>query len=209
VTNEIGSTVFVVDDDAAILKAISRLLTLEHFETRCFLSARDFIAAYDPSIPGCALVDISMEDIDGLQLQDHLAKQKIDMPIIFLTGKGDILSSVKAMKAGAVDFLTKPVSRTDLLAAIAKAMTIDDQQRHRRADLRSINARLSTLTPREREVFEHVVVGRLNKQIAGALGVVEKTVKVHRKHMMEKLGIRTVADLVRLSVRMGIDKSKL
>jgi FixJ family two-component response regulator len=204
-----GFTVFLVDDDASILRAISRLLTLEKFETQCFLSAGDFIAGYDPTAPSCALIDIAMDGFNGLQLQDHLLAHGIDTPIIFLTGKGDISSSVKAMKAGAVDFLTKPVARSDLLAAITKAMTIDDQRRHRRADLHSINTRLAALTPREREVFEHVVAGRLNKQIAGALGIVEKTVKVHRKHMMEKLGVRTVADLVRLSVRISFDKPDL
>ena len=161
------------------------------------------MAGYDASVSGCALIDLTMEDVDGLQLQEQLLQTSIDIPIIFLTGTGDVLSSVKAMKAGAVDFLTKPVSRDDLLSALARARDVDERKRRERAEMSSIDARLATLTSREREVFEQVAAGRLNKQIAGTLGVVEKTVKVHRARMMRKLGVRTIADLVRLSERAG------
>jgi FixJ family two-component response regulator len=202
-------TVFIVDDDAAVLKAMSRLLKAEQFDTRCFPSARDFMAGYDASISGCALVDLAMDGIDGLQLQEQIVQTRIDIPIIFLTGTGDISSSVRAMKAGAVDFLTKPVSRDALLSALTKAMDVDEQKRRERAETRSISAKLATLTSREREVFDQVAAGRLNKQIAGALGVVEKTVKVHRARMMRKLGLRTIADLVRLSERAVRETSKI
>jgi FixJ family two-component response regulator len=196
-------TVFIVDDDAAVLKAISRLLKSEQFDTRCFRSARDFLVGYDASVSGCALVDLTMDEIDGLQLQEQLSRTSSDVPIIFLTGTGDISSSVRAMKAGAVDFLTKPVSRDALLSALAKAKDVDEKKRRERTEMNSIGARLATLTAREQEVFEQVVSGRLNKQIAGTLGVVEKTVKVHRARMMRKLGLRNIADLVRLSERVG------
>jgi len=196
-------TVFIVDDDAAVLKAISRLLKSEQFDTRCFRSARDFLVGYDASVSGCALVDLTMDEIDGLQLQEQLSRTSSDVPSIFLTGTGDISSSVRAMKAGAVDFLTKPVSRDALLSALAKAKDVDEKKRRERTEMNSIGARLATLTAREQEVFEQVVSGRLNKQIAGTLGVVEKTVKVHRARMMRKLGLRNIADLVRLSERVG------
>jgi len=202
-------TVFIVDDDAAVRKAMSRLLKAEQFDTRCFGSARDFLAGYDTSISGCALIDLTMDDIDGLQLQEQLARTSSDVPIIFLTGTGDISSSVRAMKAGAVDFLTKPVCRDALLSALAKAQDVGEQKRRERTEIDSISARLATLTSREREVFEHVAAGRLNKQIAGALGVVEKTVKVHRARMMRKLGLNTIADLVRLSERSGRREPKM
>jgi FixJ family two-component response regulator len=145
-----------------------------------------------------------MPDLDGLALQHTLTAQGSQRPVIFLTGEGDIPTSVRAMRAGAVDFLTKPFSDVDLLAAIARAEKEDAENRSANASLNSINARLAVLTPREREVMTHVVAGRLNKQIAGDLGTVEKTVKLHRGRMMRKLGVRSVADLVRLAERAGI-----
>jgi FixJ family two-component response regulator len=145
-----------------------------------------------------------MPDVDGLELQQLLFDSGIARPIIFVTGKGDIPTSVRAMRAGAVDFLTKPVSGDALLAAVARARQLDTQARAARDETASIEARLARLTPREREVLTHVVAGRLNKQIAGDLGTVEKTIKVHRGRMMSKLGVRTVQDLVRLAERAGI-----
>jgi FixJ family two-component response regulator len=197
-------TVFVVDDDAAVLRSMARILRAANVEARTFQSPAEFLANHDPEVPGCALLDIAMPALDGLQLQTELSEHGIERPIIFITGKGDIPTSVRAMKAGAVDFLTKPVKAEQLLDAVARAMERDAQARHER-DLRSsIDAKLRQLTPREREVLSHVVAGRLNKQIAGDLGTVEKTIKVHRGRMMSKMGVRTVADLVRVAAHAGI-----
>jgi FixJ family two-component response regulator len=197
-------TTFLVDDDPGVLKSLSRLIRLAGYESRGYLSSQEFLRDHDPSVPGCAILDLTMPDIDGLALQQKLTDDNIDRPIIFLTGNADVPTSVRAMKAGAVDFLTKPVKREDLLMAIERAEQRDAEIRQSRLELQSIEDRLARLTPREREVLEHVIDGKLNKQIAGALGTVEKTVKVHRGRMMSKLGIRSVADLVRLAGRAGI-----
>jgi RNA polymerase sigma factor (sigma-70 family) len=197
-------TTFLVDDDPGVLKALSRLIRMAGYESRGYLSPQDFLRDHDPSVPGCAILDLTMPNIDGLALQQKLSEDNIDRPIIFLTGNADVSTSVRAMKAGAVDFLTKPVKREDLLTAIARAEERDAQARQSRSELQSIEDKLAKLTPREREVLEHVIDGKLNKQIAAALGTVEKTVKVHRGRMMAKLSIRSVADLVRLAGRAGI-----
>ena len=196
--------IFLVDDDAGVLKALERMLQLRGYEVRSFTSPTAFLASHDASIPGCAVLDVAMPDLDGLALQHALAAEGSQRPVIFLTGEGDIPTSVRAMRAGAVDFLTKPFSDVDLLTAIARAEKEDSENRSANAGLNSINARLAMLTPREREVMTHVVAGRLNKQIAGDIGTVEKTVKLHRGRMMRKLGVRSVADLVRLAERAGI-----
>jgi FixJ family two-component response regulator len=201
-------TVFLVDDDAGVLKALSRLLQMRGFEVRPFTSPQAFLADHDASVPGCAVLDVSMPDLDGLALQEALTAGAMQRPVIFLTGKGDIPTGVRAMRAGAIDFLTKPVNDADLLAAIARAEKQDSEIRSANANLASINARLAMLTPREREVMIHVIAGRLNKQIAGDLGTVEKTVKVHRGRVMNKLGVRSVADLVRLAEKAGITRSE-
>lgn len=202
-------TIFLVDDDAGVLKALSRLLRARGYEIQPFTSSQAFLAVHDVSIPGCAVLDVAMPDLDGLQLQQALTAGGSQRPVIFLTGKGDIPTSVRAMRAGAIDFLTKPVNDADLLAAIARAEKEDAGTRHANAELESIHARLAILTPREREVMAHVVAGRLNKQIAGDLGTVEKTIKVHRGRVMEKLGVRSVADLVRLAEKARISPTKL
>jgi FixJ family two-component response regulator len=202
-------TVFLVDDDAGVLKALSRLLRARGYDIKPFTSPQAFLADHDASIPGCAVLDVSMPGLDGLELQQALTAEGAQRPVIFLTGKGDIPTSVRAMRAGAIDFLTKPVNDADLLPAIARAEKEDARSRNANAELHSINARLAILTPREREVMTHVVAGRLNKQIAGDLGTVEKTIKVHRGRMMEKLGVRSVADLVRLAEKAGISPTKL
>jgi FixJ family two-component response regulator len=197
-------TVFIVDDDAGVLKALSRLLRAKGYEVRSYASPQEFLAAHDAAMPGCAVLDVSMPGLDGLALQELLSATACHRPVIFITGKGDIPTSVRAMRAGAVDFLTKPVSDQDLLGAIARAAEQDTRMRQTHAELSAIEAKIAALTPREREVLAHVVAGRLNKQIAGDLGTVEKTIKVHRSRMMEKLGVRTVADLVRLAGKAGI-----
>jgi FixJ family two-component response regulator len=198
-------TVFLVDDDAGVLKAVGRLLRARGYDVRSFTSPQAFLVSHDALIRGCAILDVSMPDLDGLALQQALSAGGSQRSVIFLTGKGDIPTSVRAMRAGAIDFLTKPVNDTDLLAAIGRAEKEDAEHRSANASLGSIQARLAMLTPREREVMTHVVAGRLNKQIAGDLGTVEKTVKVHRGRVMSKLGVRSVADLVRLAEKAGID----
>lgn len=201
-------TVFLVDDDERIVKALSRLLRAKGYGTQAFTSPQDFLAHHDATVPGCAVLDVAMPGLDGLVLQQVLTGGGEQRPIIFLTGKGDIPTSVRAMKAGAIDFLTKPVKEADLLQAIARAEELDNKARQSRVELADIKAKIATLTPREREVLSHVVAGRLNKQIAGDLGTVEKTIKVHRGRVMEKLGVRTVADLVRFAERAGIPVAK-
>jgi FixJ family two-component response regulator len=197
-------TVSIVDDDESVLKGLSRLLRAASYEAACYQSPFAFLSAYDGDAPGCVIADLSMDDMSGLQLQQKLLERDYVPPLVFLTGTGDIPSSVKAMKAGAVDFLLKPVDRANLLAAIARAEEVDGRNRKECEEVGAIRERLATLTPREREVLGHVVAGRLNKQIAAALGTVEKTVKVHRGRMMAKLGLHCVADLVRLAARAGI-----
>jgi len=199
-----GFTTFLVDDDPAVLRSITRLLKAAGYRTKSFSSPQKFLSAHDPAVPGCAIVDLVMSEIDGLHLQQALIESGSERPIIFLTGKADVSSSVKAMKAGAVDFLTKPVKRDALFSALSNAAERYALARKRRIESSSITERLGTLTHREREVLEHVIAGRLNKQIAASIGTVEKTVKVHRGRMMAKLGLHCVADLVRLADKAGV-----
>ena len=170
-----------------------------------FASAEEFLEQYDPGVWGCLVLDVAMPAINGLELQHILAKAGSLLPIIFLTGEGDIPKSVQAMKHGATDFLTKPVNDEDLIAAVRMAIEKHRALRREQAELSEIRARLSTLTPREREVLEHVVAGKLNKQIASELGTVEQTVKAHRAHVMEKMKMKSVAELVRLVERCRIN----
>jgi len=188
-------TVFVVDDYAPVRRSISRVLHAAGFAVAAFASAEEFLAQYDPRTLGCLVL---------LELQDILAKAGSVLPIIFLTGTADIPKSVQAMKHGASDFLTKPVNDEDLLSAVRVAFEKNRSVRQQQTELSEILARLATLTPREREVLEYVVTGKLNKQIAGDLGTVEQTVKVHRARVMQKMRVRSVAELVRLTQRCGI-----
>jgi FixJ family two-component response regulator len=197
-------TVFIVDDDPAVLKAVGRLVRSAGHVVQTFDSPQAFLAGHNPARPGCAILDVAMPGLDGLQLQAAMSEGGVHRPVIFITGRSDIPTSVRAMKAGAIDFLTKPVEDEELLAAIDRARIQDASDREVRLELQAIRSRLATLTPREREVLTHVIAGRLNKQIAGDLGTVEATVKVHRGRMMEKMGIRTVAELVRLAEKAGI-----
>jgi len=197
-------TVFVVDDYAPGRKSITRLLRAAGFVVAAFASAQDFLAQYDPGVWGCLVLDLAMPAVSGLELQNILAEKGSLLPIIFLTAYGDIPKSVQAMKRGASDFLTKPVNDEDLLAAVRAAIEKDRALRQEEAELSEIRARLATLTPREREVLEYVVAGKLNKEIAGDLGTVEQTVKIHRAHVMQKMRARSLADLVRLTERCGI-----
>ena len=194
-------TVFVVDDDPPVRKSISRLLRVAGFAVAVFASAEEFLAQSDPQTLGCLLLDVAMPTLNGLELQGILAKEGSLLPIIFLTGTSDIPKSVQAMKQGASDFLTKPVNDEELLAAVRVAIEKHRALRQGQAELSEIRARLDTLTPREREVLDYVVAGKLNKQIAGDLGTVEQTVKAHRGHIMKKMKVHSVAELVRLTER--------
>jgi FixJ family two-component response regulator len=195
-------TAFLVDDDPGVLKALSRIVRTAGYDSVCYSSPQDFLRERDPSTPGCIILDLTMPELDGLELQHHLAQAGDDLPIIFLSGRADIPASVSAMKAGAIDFLVKPVNREKLLTAIEQARERDGKARQARCEWQSIEEKLARLTRREREVLDHVVKGQLNKQIAADLGTVEKTIKVHRGRMMAKLEVRNVADLVRLAERI-------
>lgn len=201
----VPATVFLVDDESSVLRALSRLLRLAGYRVCAFLSSEEFLAGHDNTAPGCAVVDLAMPGSNGLDLQNALAASGSLRPIVFISGHANIPSSVQAMKAGAIDFLTKPVKAQELLAAVRHAVEKDCEVRQAWAELERVCARLKTLTPREHEVFEQVVAGRLNKQIAADLGTVEKTIKVHRSRMMEKMGVHSLADLVRMAerTRMG------
>ena len=197
-------TVYLVDDDASVLKALRRLLSLAGWSVEAFSSPQEFLDRHRDDAPGCLVLDVAMPGLNGLELQEALDARGSLLPIIFLTGRGDIPMSVRAIKRGAVDFLTKPVDGEDLFAAIRAALGKGQALREARAEMDGIERRLATLTPREREVLAHIVSGRLNKQIAADLGTVEKTIKVHRARVMEKMQVRSLAELVRLAERAGI-----
>jgi FixJ family two-component response regulator len=192
-----NARVHLVDDDERVRRALSRVLSSAGYAVQAHHSAEDFLEIHDPDEPGCVIIDLRLPGMDGFGIQDALGSTHADKPVIFLTGGGDIPASVRAMKAGAMDFLTKPVTSETLLAAVSQALEKDRRVRSSATERRAIELRLESLTPREREVLGHVIAGRLNKQIAGDLGIVEKTIKVHRGRMMAKMGVRTVADLVR------------
>lgn len=197
-------SVFLIDDDAAVLKALSRLLSVNGYKTMSFTSPDEFLSTHDSSVRGCAVLDLSMPGLDGLAVQEALIKQGTDRQIIFLSGHANIQHTVSAMRGGAVDFLEKPVNGQNLLSAIARAEVRDNDARHARDEQKMILGRINKLTPRELEVLRHVIAGRLNKQIAADLGTVEKTIKVHRSRMMIKMGVRTVAELVRLTEKIKL-----
>jgi len=199
--------VFVVDDYAPVRRSLVRLLHAAGFVVAAFASAEEFLAQYDPQTLGCLVLDVAMPTLNGLELQSRLIKLGSLLPIIFLTGASDIPESVRAMKQGASDFLTKPLDDEELLAAVRVAIEKHRALRREQAELSEIRGRLVTLTPREREVLDHVVAGKLNKQIADDLGTVEQTIKVHRAHVMEKMRVQSVAELVRLMERYRINGS--
>jgi FixJ family two-component response regulator len=186
----------LIDDDSQVRTALSRVLSLGGFQVRAYADAESFLVQYDPEVPGCAIIDLDLPGMDGFQIQEALQAHR--RPIVFLTGLGDVPTTVRAMKAGALDFLEKPVDAQILLAAVRLARRVDEAGRRECLERLEFEHRLARLTPREGQVLHQVVAGRLNKQIAGDLGTVEKTVKVHRGRMMTKMGVRTVADLVRM-----------
>jgi FixJ family two-component response regulator len=197
-------TVFLVDDDAEVRTALSRLLTAAGYSVRAFEAAGRFLDEPDADAPGCLLLDVCLPGLSGIELQRALTDSPCARPIVFLTGMGDIQTSVRAMKAGAVDFLIKPIEAERLFAAVKEALRLDAEERLERTIRKSIEQRLHTLTPRERQVMVHVTHGRLNKQIAADLGTGEKTIKVHRGRVMSKMHVRSVPELVQLAVRVGI-----
>jgi FixJ family two-component response regulator len=189
--------VHVVDDDQSVRSSLVRLLRLSGFEARAYRSAGEFLLGSRREGPGCIVLDVSMPGPSGLELHEALMKQGDTTPVVFLSGRGDIPMTVRAMKGGAVDFLTKPVKSADLLGAVRAALARDAENRERGAHLSSLRARHESLTEREREVFAHVTEGRLNKQIAAELGTSERTIKAHRARVMQKMEVRTVAELIR------------
>jgi FixJ family two-component response regulator len=197
-------TIFIVDDDAALCKALARLLREHGWQTASFESAEAFLAQRDPQAPGCLLLDVSLPGLDGLELQRRLADAGPALPIVFLTGHGDIPMSVQAVKAGALDFLTKPVAAQSLLAAVQEAVGHDARSRQALADTRALRQRFAGLTEREREVLAGLAAGKLNKQIADDLGIVEQTVKFHRARIMERVHARTVAELMHLAASVSL-----
>jgi FixJ family two-component response regulator len=201
--NSAAQTVFVVDDTRELRVAVSRLLGTAGYRVRSFESAERFLEEHDGETPGCLLLDICMPGMSGLEVQRSLAASAPSRPIVFLTGYGDIETSVYAMKGGAVDFLTKPFDDVHLFAAVDQALQLDLAAREERAICRNIERRLEALTRREREVMDWMIRGRLNKQIAADLGVGEKTVKVHRARVMVKMNVRSVAQLVQLAFKIG------
>src|SRR5512144_373750 len=183
---ESAPTVYVVDDDPDVLKAIERLLQSIGLGVATFSSPHQFLERYDRNAPGCLVLDLALPGLNGLELQQVLEQQASPLPIVFLTGRGDIAKSVQAMKHGAADFLTKPVDDSKLIAAIHEALAKDQARRRVRVERERVTKRLATLTERERQVLERIVAGRLNKQIAAELGIVEKTIKFHRANLMRK-----------------------
>jgi FixJ family two-component response regulator len=193
-----------VDDDAPFRTAVRRVLDASGYRVALYDSAEQLLAKLPAGEPGCILLDVRMPGLSGPQLQERLAELGNRVPIVFLTGHGDIPMSVQAIKAGAEDFLTKPVAREKLVAAVERALTRDAQQRAHDSELDGLRARVSRLTPRESEVFALVVRGKLNKQIAGELGTAERTVKAHRQKVMEKCEAQSLAELVRMAERLGM-----
>jgi FixJ family two-component response regulator len=196
--------VYVVDDEPAVRKALGRLLRSAGLEAETFGSAEGFLGALEREPAGCAVLDVAMPGLDGLALQKALVARGIELPVVFLTGHGDIPTSVRAMKAGALDFLTKPVDGQALVAAVRRALEKGRSNLEERREVLGLRRRLESLTPREREVLEGVVDGRLNKQIAGDLGISEKTVKIHRGRVMAKMEAGSLAELIHFADRAGI-----
>jgi FixJ family two-component response regulator len=202
--NLMEATVYVVDDDPSVRAGLSRLLQSMGLTVKTFASAREFLEQAVSEEPGCLIVDLRMPAMNGLELQEQLMTRNLNLPVIFLTGYGTVPASVRAMKRGAVDFLEKPVDDQVLLDAIYQALEKDRENRHNRAEVKFIQDRLKSLTPREYEVFTLITAGQLNKQVAYELGTAEKTIKVHRARIMEKMHCESLAQLVRLAEKAGV-----
>lgn len=200
--------VVVVDDDASLRDALSSLFRSIGLQVQLFASAAELLAARLPDAPRCLVLDIRLPGVSGLDFQGQLARSDIDMPIIFMTGHGDIPMTVRAMKAGAVDFLTKPFRDQDMLDAVATALQIDRERRNSLKAVSDVQGLYETLTAREKQVMTLVTSGLMNKQVAAEVGLSEITVKIHRGHVMRKMGVRTLADLVRMAETLGLHNAK-
>ncbi len=205
--NEPVPTVFVVDDDVSFLRSMERLLRSSGYVTECFSAAEDLLARRPGEAGGCVLADLQMPGLDGLALQAALAEFADPLPVVFLTGQGDISSSVAAMRQGAEDFLVKTAPRGEVIGAIERAMARDATERRSRAQRQELQSRFDRLTPRQWQVLSQVMQGRMNKQIAVDLGIDERSVKRHRTALMRKLEVKSVAALVQLATKAGIDPS--
>ena len=206
--SESGPIVFVVDDEPTVCASVKRLVRSVGIEVQTYSSAQEFLRGKRPDVPGCLVLDVRLPDLSGLDLQQELAKANITLPIIFVTGHGDIPMSVRAMKAGAVEFLTKPFREQDLLEAIQHGIQQHRTLREQRAEIFDLQCRYESLTLREREVFPLVAGGWLNKQVASQLGASEKTIKVHRGQVMHKMKAESLADLIRMAEKLKITSSK-
>ena len=202
--SEAEPTVFIVDDDAPLRESLRNLIRSVGLRVELFASAHEFLQSQQPDAPSCLVLDVRMPGLSGLDLQKQASEAGLEIPIIFITGHGDVPMTVRAMKAGAVEFLTKPFRDQDLLDAIQQALERSRNARERRAATKELRQRLASLTPREREVMERVVAGLLNKQIGAELGTSETTVKIHRHQVMEKMGAGSLPELVRMADRLGI-----
>ena len=205
---EAETTVFVVDDDVAMRRSLENLIRSVGLRIEAFASAQEFLSSNREDVPGCLVLDVRLPGLSGLDLQKRMAEADIEIPIIFITGHGDIPMSVQAMKAGAVEFLSKPFRDQELLDAIQQALERDRKSREQRAEVEVLSSRFDLLTPREREVMPLLVAGLLNKQIAAELGASETTVKIHKHHVMEKMRAASLAELVRIADRIGIPTPK-
>jgi FixJ family two-component response regulator len=206
VLSEKSGTVFIVDDDKSFLRSLSRLLTAVGYSVETYGSAQDFFSRPEPCRPGCVVADLQMPEINGLQLQEALRRSANPLPVIFLTGQGDIPTTVSAMRSGAEDFLTKRAPKEELLAAVERAMQREAHERQQRLRHEQLNGRLAELSEREKEVLSHVVQGKMNKEIAADLNINLRTVKLHRTNITRKLHVQSVAELTRLADEGGLSK---